>query len=102
MKKLLLIALVAGGLMFTAHRVLMLAYRSELDSSSLWHIHMPIRTLTDSMDQPFTRDHHFTGTTDVAFLSRGILMFTMFIIDNELNAASTKSLSWLDIHVEPA
>lgn len=84
----------------------MLAYRSELDSGSLWHIHihihMPIRTLTDSMDQPFTQDHHFTGTTDVAFLSRGILMFTMFIIDNELNAVSTKSLSWLDIHVEPA
>jgi hypothetical protein len=82
----------------------MLAFRSELDSGFPWHIHIHthIHILTDSMDQPFTRDHHFTGTTDIAFLSRDIPMFTTFIIDNELNAVSTKSLSWLDIHVEPA
>ena len=63
----------------------MLAYRSGLDSGSLWHIHIHtrIRTLTDSMNQPFTRDHHFIGTTEVVFLSRGILMFTTFIIDND-------------------
>jgi hypothetical protein len=39
------------------------------------------------MDRPSTRDRHFTGTTDIAFLSRDIPVFTaftMFIIDNEL------------------
>src|SRR6266576_199696 len=48
----------------------MLAFRSELDSGFLWHIHIHthIHILTDSMDQPFTGDHHFTGTTDIAFL----------------------------------
>jgi len=78
----------------------MLAFRSELDSGFPWHIHIHI--LTDSTDRPSTGCRHFTGTTDIAFLSRDIPMFTTFIIDNELNAVSPKSLSWLDIHVEPA
>ena len=64
----------------------MLACRSELDSGSLWHIHIHthIRILTDFMDRPSTRARHFTGTTDIAFLFRDIHMFTTFIIDNEL------------------
>jgi hypothetical protein len=67
----------------------MLAYRSELDSGFLWHVHIHthIRILTDSMDRPSTRGGHFTGTTDIAFLSRDIPVFTpftMFIIDDEL------------------
>jgi hypothetical protein len=64
----------------------MLAYRSELDSASLWHIRIRthIHILTDFMDRPSTRGRHFTGTTDIAFLLRGIRMFTTFIIDNEL------------------
>ena len=61
----------------------MLAYRSELDSGSLWHIHIHthIRILTDSMDRLSTLGRHFTGTMDIAFLSRDI---PMFIIDSEL------------------
>ena len=61
----------------------MLAYRSELDSGSLWHIHIHthIRILTDSMDRLSTLGLHFTGTMDIAFLSRDI---PMFIIDSEL------------------
>ena len=58
----------------------MLAYRSGLDSVSLWHIHI----LMNSMDRPSTRDRHFTGIMGIAFLSRDIRVFTMFIIDNEL------------------
>ena len=67
----------------------MLAYRLGLDSGSLWHIHIHthIHILTDSMDRPSTRGRHFTGTTDIAFLSRDIPVFTVFttyVIDNEL------------------
>jgi hypothetical protein len=64
----------------------MLAYRSESDSASLWHTHIRthIHILMDSTDRPSTQGRHFTGTTDIAFLSRDILMFTTFIIDNEL------------------
>jgi hypothetical protein len=62
----------------------MLAYRSELDSGSQWHIHIRIHILMDSTDRPSTQGRHFTGTTDIAFLSGDILMFTTFIIDNEL------------------
>ena len=64
----------------------MLAYRLELESGSLWriHIHTHIRILTDFMDRPSTRGRHFTGTTDIAFLLRDIPMFTTFIIGNEL------------------
>jgi hypothetical protein len=75
--------------MFTERRVLMLAYRLGLESASVWHIHIHthIHILTDSMDRPSTWSRHFTGTTDIAFLSRDIpvfTLFTMFIIDNEL------------------
>lgn len=67
----------------------MLAYRSGLDWGSLWHIHIhtDIRILTDFMDRPFTQGPHSIGTTDIAFLSRDIPVFTaftMFIIDNKL------------------
>jgi len=58
----------------------MLAYRSELDSGSLWHIHIHthILILTDSMDRPSTRGRHFSGTTGIAFSSRDIPVFTVF------------------------
>ena len=67
----------------------MLAYRSGLDSGSLWHIHIltHILILTGSMDRPSTAGRHFSGTTGTAFSSRDIpvsTVFTMFIIDNEL------------------
>ena len=80
----------------------MLACRSGLDSGSLWHIHIHthIHILTDSMDRPSTRGRHFTGTTDIAFLSRDIRVFTVFtivIIANELTKYLGNPLSWLDI-----
>jgi hypothetical protein len=80
----------------------MLAYRSGLDSGSLWHIHIHthIHILTASMGRPSTRGRHFTGTAGIAFLSRDTrvsTVFTMFIIDNELTWYLGNPLSWLDI-----
>jgi hypothetical protein len=53
------------------------------------------------MDRPSTRGRHFTGTAGIAFLSRNIPGFTMFIIDSESTQYLANPLSWLDVYVEP-
>ena len=58
----------------------MQAYRSGLVSAFLWHTHIPTHThiLMDFMDRPFMRGRRFIGVMGIAFLSRGVLVFTMF------------------------
>jgi hypothetical protein len=58
----------------------MQAYRSELDSASLRHTHIPthIHILMDFMHRPFMRGRRFTGITGIAFLLREVLMCTVF------------------------
>ena len=73
----------------------MLAYRSGLDSGSLWHIHIHthIHILTDSMDPPSTRGRHFTGTAGIVIIA--IIIVIPTVIGTSLTGIAT--LGWLEV-----
>jgi hypothetical protein len=56
----------------------MQASRSELDSASHWHTHIPTHIHILIMHRPFMWGRRFTGIMGIAFLLREVLMCTVF------------------------